>query len=179
LPAPQTIALLGAPGTGTAELAEALNLRLADAALTAQAIALADAPHLPDAMRHTLHGAAITLLMGLDAPCPAPEQARREAFDARLRALLTDAAVRYQVVYGQGAQRIDNALHAIEAVATKARSKSARNQLDDKPMRLRAWDCEKCSDPDCEHRLFSTLAGRGTAQRVAGLTGFRETPEAG
>ncbi|HEY9207629.1 hypothetical protein [Acidovorax soli] len=179
MPVPQTIALLGAPGTGAAELAETLKLRLADSALTVRAIALADAPYLPDAMHRTLHSAAITLLMGLDAPCPAPEQARREAFDARLRLLLADAAVRYQVVYGRGSRRIDNALNAIESVATKVRSTSARNQLDDKPMRLRAWDCEKCSDPDCEHRLFSALAGRDTAQRVAGLTGFRETPEAG
>ena len=46
-------------------------------------------------------------------------------------------------------------------------------------MRLRAWDCEKCSDPECEHRLFSALASRGSAPRAGGLTGFRETPEAG
>ncbi len=56
--------------------------------MTAQEIAVADAPQLPTAIRHTLHSAAITLLMGLDLPCAAPEQARREACDAHLRALL-------------------------------------------------------------------------------------------
>jgi len=24
-------------------------------------------------------------------------------------------------------------------------------------MRLRAWGCEKCSDPECEHQLFQRL----------------------
>ncbi len=107
MPAQQTIALLGAPGTGAAELAEAINSRLSRclsaSAFTAWAIVpRADVPQLPDETSHTLHSAAITLLMGLDTPCPPPEQARREAFDARLRALLAKATVRYQVVYGQG-----------------------------------------------------------------------------
>lgn len=38
-------------------------------------------------------------------------------------------------------------------------------------MRLHAWDCEKCSDPDCEHRLFSALSGRGAASGASRLTG--------
>lgn len=70
--------------------------------MTAQAIAVTNAAQLPNEMRDTLYSATITLLMGLDMPCPPPEQARREAFDARLRALLAKATVRYQVVYGQG-----------------------------------------------------------------------------
>ena len=82
MPAQQTIALLGAPGTGAPALAEALQHRLADSAMTAQEIAVADAPQLPTAIRHTLHSAAITLLMGLDLPCAAPEQAPREACEA-------------------------------------------------------------------------------------------------
>jgi hypothetical protein len=164
VPAQQTIALLGAPGTGATELAEALHRRLADSALTARALAIApDAPRLPAETSHTLHSAAITLLMGLDLPCLPPEQARREAFDARLRALLAKATVRYQVVYGQGPRRTENALKAIESIAKIALSTSASDLLEQKPMRLRAWDCEKCSDPECEHRLFSALAGRGGA----------------
>ena len=163
MPAPQTIALLGAPGTGAAELADTLNLHLAGSTLIAKAIALADVAQLPDGLHHTLHSAAITLLMGLDMPCPAPDQARREAFDAALRTLLAEAAVRFQVVYGQGSRRVTNALEAIESIAKSAQSISVSAPFDDKPMRLRAWDCEKCSDPDCEHRLFSALTGKAAA----------------
>lgn len=109
--------------------------------------------------------------MGLDMPCPAPEQARREAFDARLRALLENAGIRYLVLYGQGARRIENALKAIESIAINALTTSASDLLEQNPMRLHAWDCEKCSDPDCEHRLFSALSGRGAASGASRLTG--------
>lgn len=171
MPAQQTLALLGAPGTGATELAEAVNRRLADSAMTAQAIAVTNAAQLPNEIRDTLHSAAITLLMGLDAPCPAPEQARREAIDAQLRTMLENAGVRYLVVYGQGARRIENALKAIESIAINALTTSASDLLEQKPIRLRAWDCEKCSDPDCEHRLFSALTGRGLASGAGRLTG--------
>jgi len=130
--------------------------------MTAQAIAVAEAP---EEIRHTLDSAAITLLMGLDLPCAAPEQARREAFDTHLRAFLADAAVRYHVVYGQGPERLENALSAINSIAKKHYAISASESFDAKPMRLRAWDCEKCSDPECEHRLFNALTGRGAAGR--------------
>ena len=171
MPAQQTIALLGTPGTGAPELAEAINRRLAACAMTAQAIAVTTTAPLPNEIRDTLHSTAITLLMGLDTPCPAPEQARREAFDAQLRTLLADAGIRYLVVYGQGARRIENALQAIESIAKTASTASAFALLEQKPMRLRAWDCEKCSDPECEHRLFSALTGRGAASGVSLLTG--------
>ncbi len=171
MPAQQTIALLGAPGTGAPELAEAINHRLADSAMMAQAISVTCVAQLHNEFRNTLHSAAITLLMGLDAPCPAPEQARREAFDAQLRTLLADAGVRYLVAYGQGARRIENALKAIESIAKNTSTTSASDLLEQKPMRLRAWDCEKCSDPECEHRLFSTLTVRGAASGVNPPTG--------
>ena len=166
MPAQQTIALLGAPGTGAPELAQAIQRQLADPAMTIKVIAAADVPSLPHDMRHTLRGAAITLLMGLDVGCPAPEQVQREAFDAHLRALLSDAAVRYHVVYGQGPRRIENALHAIRLRATPTDSVGTDGSSDAQPMRLRARDCEKCSDPECEHRLFSALTGRIAASHT-------------
>ena len=33
-------------------------------------------------------------------------------------------------------------------------------------MRLRAWDCEKCSDPECEHRLFTSLVAQREARQA-------------
>ncbi|MBX9833180.1 MAG: hypothetical protein K2X78_09065, partial [Burkholderiaceae bacterium] len=70
----------------------------------------------------------------------------------------------YRVVYGHGERRIENALRAIKNVAIGAYGTSARGTFDSdssaKSARLRAWNCEKCSDPECEHRLFTALTGR-------------------
>ena len=139
------MALLGAPGTGTEELAAALRQCIApDAAeITAYALPPSDA--------------ALTLLMGLDLPCPPQERAAQEAADAQLRTTLHQSGAAYQVVYGQGAQRSTNALKAIKKIASSAYPVSAEGTFDPNPVRLRNWYCEKCSDPVCEHRLFTAL----------------------
>lgn len=91
------------------------------------------------------------LLTGLDLPW-VPDglhrsEATRDAVDAQLRELLGREAIGYRVVYGRGPQRLAGAL---AAVATElAPELPAGNR--------RAWTCEKCSDPDCEHRLFTKL----------------------
>lgn len=151
-----TIALLGAPGTGAAALVHDLQQRIAT-----------DSAHIfcataPDDWAH----ASITLLMGLDLACPPDQRKTREAADACLRAALAYADRTYRVVYGQGERRVENALIAIKSVATSAYPSSAIGTFDQnsatKTARLRAWNCEKCSDPECEHRLFTTLTGRDT-----------------
>lgn len=149
-----TIALLGAPGTDTITLASDLQRRIA--AHSAQIVCATTA----DNCAH----AALTLLMGLDLPCPLEQQHTREAADTQLRAALALAGRPYRVVYGQGEQRLENALKAIKTVATSAYPSSTRGIFDPdssaKTARLRAWNCEKCSDPECEHRLFTALTGR-------------------
>ncbi|MBU2202701.1 MAG: hypothetical protein KKH55_21735 [Gammaproteobacteria bacterium] len=151
-----TIALLGAPDTGAAALARALQLHVP--AGSAQIVCAIT----PDDCRH----ATLTLLMGLDLPCPPDQRQPREAADASLRAALAHADRSYRVVYGQGERRVANALKAIKSVASSAYPSSARNIFDSnsatRTARLRAWNCEKCSDPECEHRLFTGLAGRDT-----------------
>lgn len=92
----------------------------------------------------------LTLLTGLDLP-PAhgPRDSaasqQQEQADARLRAALRQAGMAYGVVYGSGAQRLRNALRLIVPQAQ-----------DTPPAR---WNgiCEKCSDPECEFRLFTGL----------------------
>jgi hypothetical protein len=74
----------------------------------------------------------------------------REPVDALVRAALAKAGVAYKVIYGHGDQRLKQALDAI-------RTPSGRSTG------TWRWPCEKCSDPQCEHRLFSDL----------GLTGRR------
>ena len=148
------IALLGAPGTGAAALALALKRRVA--ATSAQIVCANDPNDCPQA--------TLTLLMGLDLPCTADEQAAREAVDARLRAALAQGGGAHCVVYGQGDRLIENALNAIKEVAISAYGTSARGTFDSdsspRSARLRAWNCEKCSDPECEHRLFTALTER-------------------
>ena len=154
-----TIALLGAPGTGAATLALDLQQRVAPgAARFVCTSAPADCTE-----------AAVTLLMGLDLPCPPEQQRPREAADARLRAALAQAGVAYRVVYGQGERRVEHALDAIQKIATSAYPSSTIGTFDSissaRTTRWRAWNCEKCSDPQCEHRLFTALTERNTPPR--------------
>jgi nicotinamide riboside kinase len=98
-------------------------------------------------------GYDVTLLTGLDLPWVADGLQRdgehvREPVDALVREMLARAQVPYRVVYGSGEERMRNALAAIDA------SLAPRS-----PPRDWVWQCDKCSDPDCEHRLFSRLTG--------------------
>ncbi len=96
-----------------------------------------------------------TLVMGLDLPWVADGLHRqgpqvREDVDGCLRAELARAAVPYRVIYGDGTQRLDSALAALDA---PAKTKTAPPRGD----AAWVWSCEKCSDPECEHKLFSRM----------------------
>jgi nicotinamide riboside kinase len=94
----------------------------------------------------------MTLVMGLDLPWVDDglhrDAASRERADALVRALLARAGVAYRVVYGTGEDRLRNALAALpDELAVRSSS----------PQRAWKWQCDKCSDPECEHRLFTSL----------------------
>lgn len=79
-----------------------------------------------------------------------------------LRQILADAGIAFQVLYGNTSQ--ERLRHAANAIALKAKAilparEAAFFEIAEiaQPVRLRNWSCEKCSDPDCEHRLFSAL----------------------
>lgn len=107
-------------------------------------------------------GFGLTLLMGLDLPWRSDgflrdSPAVREATDALLRRELMAASLPFQTIYGQGDARLRAALGAIGNALGRALLP------DDAGLRQgsRPWSCEACSDPDCEHRLFTALlAGR-------------------
>lgn len=100
----------------------------------------------------------LTLLMGLDLPW-VPDglfrdgPALREATDVLLRRELGAAGIPYQTLYGPLQRRVQQALRAIggELGRTLTPEDPAWAQG------RRPWTCEKCSDPDCEHRLFTQL----------------------
>ncbi|MBC5782408.1 ATP-binding protein [Ramlibacter sp. USB13] len=124
----QRVGLFGAPGTGRTRLAQELSARgVAAIELTPDAASRCDT----------------ALVMGLDLP----SSTGHEAEDARIRAQLQAAGVVFQVVYGQGAQRLQSALLALGL--------GERSERDEG--RAWNWVCEKCSDPACEHRLFTRL----------------------
>ena len=98
-----------------------------------------------------------TLVTGLDLPWVADGLQRdatqpREDVDALVRSLLQRAGIAYQVVYGRGDQRLQGALAALRPSGLLPGSAPSQ---EDKPW---VWNCDKCSDPACEHRLFSRLA---------------------
>lgn len=158
-----SIALLGAPHTGAEALALALRAHFPPE--SAQIVVAPAPPQAQPAL--ALPAATLTLLMGLDLPCPAEDRAAQEAFDVHLRVALQVAGVTYRVIYGQGNTRVGNALNAIKSVAIKACPEGGNEVFDVEngmhTQRLRAWNCEKCSDPVCEHRLFSSLVDKRQA----------------
>jgi hypothetical protein len=95
----------------------------------------------------------LTLLTGLDLPWVDDGLQRegphvREEVDALVRTALADAGVAYRVVYGEGGDRLASALSAIDAATPRATPSNTRRWQ---------WNCEKCSDPQCEHTLFTSL----------------------
>lgn len=109
----------------------------------------------------------LTLVTALDLPWVADGLQRdgphvREPIDALLRAALQRANIPYQVVYGQGIDRLQNVIIAINSIA-KSRIPDCRKKQKTSSNSLRNWTCEKCSDPDCEHALFSQLVKKPSA----------------
>jgi nicotinamide riboside kinase len=108
-------------------------------------------------------GYDVTLLTGLDLPWVADGLQRdgshvREPVDALIRAALAKASIPYRVIYGREAERVAQAVAAIDSMAGAA---VAQHDAAPSPAGKRPWKwlCDKCSDPDCEHRLFAALSG--------------------
>jgi nicotinamide riboside kinase len=100
----------------------------------------------------------ITLLTGLDIEWQSDGLQRdgahvREPVDQKIRHLLTQAQLSFQVVYGTGKQRLENALFCIGKQAPEWAQQLVR------PAPPTRWSgpCETCGDGDCEHRLFTDL----------------------
>lgn len=152
-PTPVTICLLGAPGTGKSQLAAELAKVLSAGSRPVFTVHDNPAPPYPGP------SACITLLMGLDLPAPPASGEAQQASDHALRQALAQAGINYQVIYGQGEQRLRSALSALQAGlpgAGKAAEGHARARW--------VWACDTCSDPQCERRLLSDLlAARQTA----------------
>jgi len=162
------IAIVGATGTGKSTLAGALGIARASSAGVPAKWVAAEAPALTEALTRDLlfqdtsfypqalrlhRQFSLTLLTGLDLPSASLPDGRVQPalFDQRLRQVMDGQAIPYAVVYGRGQDRTDCALQAIAHHNSRA------------PTRPRStatpwhWNCDTCSDADCEHRLFRAL----------------------
>ncbi len=107
-----------------------------------------------------------TLVTGLDLPWVADGLQRdgphvRGPVDTLVRQALERAGIAYRVVYGQGHHRLNNALLALglsgeddAARSTRENAHFASNEG------WTEWQCNECSDPECEHKLFTGLLAK-------------------
>lgn len=151
------IAIHGAEGTGrevlAAELARALDKR------GGHKVRIEVSPPL-DSL-----DIALTFVCGLDwtgnDSAPGLYSAiQRESGDSLLRDALTAAGIDFQVIYGSSDVRVMNALRVIDAASwdasiTQPRTTHTDVNVDDR--QIWRWECDKCGDSSCEHRLFSEL----------------------
>lgn len=161
------IALLGACPVQLSELSAALNQ--ATQALGCE-IMLVMADGL-DTLPAGLPGFDLVLLAGLEAPAApssapchcntgvelAPDQ---ETVHRSIRTALAQAAVSYRVLYGTAGERLAHARQAVESLlpsARRPRQATCPSGLKNQPW---VWMCDKCSDPQCEHRLLTALLAR-------------------
>ena len=104
-----------------------------------------------------------TLVTGLDLAWVADGLQRdgphvRGPVDTLVRQALERAGIPYRVVYGQGHQRLNNALLALglsgEDEAARMTRENAQFAINEGRTQ---WQCNECSDPECEHKLFTGL----------------------
>jgi hypothetical protein len=137
---PLRVVILGAPATGKTWLASALRQHLPSDIACLES----NTPRESDAV----------LLMGLDLAPPSPAHS---AQDAQWRQRLSSAGIDFQVIYGLGEARLHQALHAVSRRLMTTHPALAARLLRQEPAVRWQGVCEACSDPVCEHRLFSRL----------------------
>jgi nicotinamide riboside kinase len=111
----------------------------------------------------------ITLVTGLDLPWVADGLQRdgpqaRGTVDNLVRQALERSGMAYRVVYGQGPRRLNNALLALGLAGEDATAQHIREQGQFTINQGRSvWQCNDCSDPACEHKLFTRLVKQRSA----------------
>ena len=150
------VALAGAAGSGKAQLLFALNQALESGGLPAVAVVAYPAALATPAPASY----GLTLLMGLETRHRDMQQA-----DQQLRAALASNGSSFQVLYGTSAERLAQAMDLVTARVSQPIQSAALPEADAsgraKPW---LWSCDKCSDPQCEHKLLTALlAKRPTA----------------
>ncbi len=104
----------------------------------------------------------LTFLLGLGS-----SHANDVATDRLLRSDLDRHHISYQVLYGTGEECLGMALQVIQSklgmrpASAGSTQKLPADQSSEQNSKW-IWECDKCSDPACEHRLLTgLLANRG------------------
>ncbi len=109
------------------------------------------------------------LITGRDLPGVADGLQRdgphvRGPVDTLVRQALDRAGIAYRVVYGQDHHRLNNALLALglpgEDEAARMTRENAQFAINEGRT---VWQCNECSDPECEHKLFTGLLAKRSA----------------
>jgi nicotinamide riboside kinase len=114
----------------------------------------------------------ITLVTGLDLPWVADGLQRdgpqvRGPVDTLVRQALDRSGMAYRVVYGQGPRRLNNALLALGLAGEDWSAQHIRVQGQFAINQGRSiWQCNDCSDPGCEHQLFTGLLAKRSSGNV-------------
>lgn len=136
------VALLGAPASGKTELSLALKSFFQSYHIPLEVL---DSPDI-----QTLAQEDAALLCGLDL---SPSNETQSVADHAIRASLHMQGIGFQVVYGQDAQRLQNALFCLANQLPQWAHALRRSDI---PVRW-TGPCETCGDGLCEHQLFTQL----------------------
>ena len=133
---------------GACEASFAADLKQASSTWPAPPSSIAFLTLPGDAASQAIGAHDFVALMGATAP------AEQDTW----RAHLLQARLPFQVLYGDSAQALQN--------LSFAWSSHAQSQSALRPEILPRWEgvCESCSDPECEHRLFSRLLVQASPQ---------------
>jgi hypothetical protein len=142
-PAGRVIALLGADEDAKAALADAMAQRLEERGIGAKLVVVAAPEEALEA--EALEACRQALILLVASPS-------HTTVDNLLRKSLIDAHLGFAVVHGQGQEQLANALNAVGVPADADAHRAGARALT-----AWSWNCEKCSDPVCEHRLFTDL----------------------
>lgn len=87
----------------------------------------------------------------------APDAAASQETERACRQALLSSGECFQVLQGDTQQRINTVLSSLGLLPDTAQAQARQFALNGGRT---PWRCESCSDPDCEHRLFTGLLGR-------------------
>ena len=136
------VAIFGAPSSGKTALCLALKSFLQKNNIP---LVVLDSPDI-----QTVGQVDVALLCGLDLTTFNETQS---STDQEIRSRLLTQGIGFQVVYGQGPERLKTALFCLAAKAPQWANVLRRTDI---PLRW-TGPCETCGDGLCEHHLFTQL----------------------
>ena len=150
------VALAGAAGSGKAQLLFALNQALENGGLSGVVVVVYPAAFAASAPA----SCDLTLLMGLET-----RHRDMQPADQQVRTALASNGTSFQVLYGTSEERLAQAMNLITTrVSQPTKSATLPNSEVSDQRKPWLWSCDKCSDPQCEHKLLTALlAKRPTA----------------